>query len=166
MNLLPAVRGFLETHGEHGVRFGDSDDVALPYGSEEWFDWLMEAGFVLQELPRYYAERLGFRTWEQVTAHVQSSKWPPSWWADEDQRRTGSGSYWILSRSHSGGSRIDGATGAERGRDDESDQLIEGEYVHAGGPEGSQGEVRVDIDGEPGHSRPPLLTTLPTLRLV
>jgi hypothetical protein len=75
-------------HGEHGVRFGDSEDLTLPYQSKEWFDWLMEAGFVLEELPRYYTERLGLRTWEQVTAHVQSSKWPPSWWADEDRRRT------------------------------------------------------------------------------
>ena len=88
VKLLPAVRRFLEMHGQHGVRFGDSEDLALPYqSSEEWFDWLMEAGFALEELPRYYAERLGLRTWAQVTAHVQSSKWPPRWWADEDQRR-------------------------------------------------------------------------------
>jgi hypothetical protein len=37
--------------------------------------------------PRYYAERLAFRTWEEVSRHIQSSKWPPRWWADEDQRR-------------------------------------------------------------------------------
>ena len=59
--LLPAVRRFLQVHGEHGVRFGDSDDLNLPYhSSEEWFDWLMEAGFALEELPRYCAERLAF----------------------------------------------------------------------------------------------------------
>jgi hypothetical protein len=85
--LLPAVRRFLDVHGKHGVRLGDSEELGLPYrDSEEWFDWLTEAGFVVEELPRYYAERLGFRTWEEVTTHVQSSKWPPSWWADEDQR--------------------------------------------------------------------------------
>ena len=89
LELLPAVRRFLEMNGGHGVRFGDSEDLALPYQiSEEWFDWLMEAGFVLEELPRYYVERLGLRMWEQVTAHVQSSKWPPGWWADEDRRRS------------------------------------------------------------------------------
>ena len=41
---------------------------------------------MLEELPRYYAERLTFRTWEEVTRHIELSKCPPRWWADENQR--------------------------------------------------------------------------------
>ena len=85
--LLPAVRQFLQAHDAHGVRFGDADQVGIPWDCSEEFDWLMEAGFVLEETPRYYAERLGFRTWKEVTDHVQSSELRPHWWADEDRRR-------------------------------------------------------------------------------
>ena len=53
---------------------------------EGMFEWLMEAGFVLKELPRYYTERLGFRTWDEVTAHVQASELRPRWWDDEERR--------------------------------------------------------------------------------
>jgi hypothetical protein len=46
----------------------------------------MEAGFVLEELPRYYVERLGFRTWDEVAQHIRSSKRRPGWWDDEQER--------------------------------------------------------------------------------
>src|SRR5688572_19224774 len=57
--LLPAVRLFLEQHAGHRVRFGDIEDIPIPSVDDGLFDWLMEAGFVLEKLPRYYVERLG-----------------------------------------------------------------------------------------------------------
>ena len=90
MQLLPAVRRFLLDHGEHGVRFGDSDEVALPFlDSADALDWLMEAGFVLEEGPRYWAERLGLSTWDEVVAHVDRSQFKPSWWSDDAVRQAG-----------------------------------------------------------------------------
>jgi hypothetical protein len=62
MDPLPAVRRFLEQHSKHHVRFGDIEDIPIPSIEDGLFDWLMEAGFVLEELPRYYVERLGFRS--------------------------------------------------------------------------------------------------------
>ena len=84
--LLPAVRRFLEQHADHRVRFGDIEDIPIPSIEDGQFEWLMEAGFVLEELPRYYVERLEFRTWDQVAEHVERSKRGPSWWNDEDER--------------------------------------------------------------------------------
>jgi hypothetical protein len=70
--LLPAVRRFLTQHAEHHVRFGDIDDIPIPSIEAGLLDWLMEAGFVLEELPRYYIERLGFRTWDEVAVWWRS----------------------------------------------------------------------------------------------
>lgn len=89
MQLLPAVRRFLREHGEHGVRFGDSEEVALPSRDADALDWLMEAGFVLEESPRYWVERLGLSTWEEVVAHVDRSRFKPDWWADDAVRQAG-----------------------------------------------------------------------------
>jgi hypothetical protein len=86
VQLLPAVRRFLEQHAEHDVRFGDSEDIPIPLVTDGLFDWVMEAGFALEELPRYYVERLGFRTWDEVTEHIQSKKVPPGWWEVEEER--------------------------------------------------------------------------------
>jgi hypothetical protein len=85
--LLPAVRRFLKAHAGHEVRFGEDEEVGIPDSAAKGlFDWLMEAGFVLEELPRYYTERLAFRTWDEVTAHIQASTSRPRWWADEEER--------------------------------------------------------------------------------
>jgi hypothetical protein len=84
--LLPAVRRFLVQHAEHGVTFGDIEDIPIPSPKDGLFDWLMEAGGVLEELPRYYVERLGFRTWDEVAEHVRRSKQRPTWWEDADER--------------------------------------------------------------------------------
>jgi hypothetical protein len=85
VELLPNVRRFLETHRDHLLRYGDADELKIPFNSSEGlFEWLIEGGF--QELPRYYSERLGYRTWEEVVAHVSASTFPPSWWEDENER--------------------------------------------------------------------------------
>jgi hypothetical protein len=86
VELLPAVRRFLKQHAEHGVRFGDIEDIPIPSIADGLFDWVMEAGFVLEELPRYYVERLGLRRWDDVTEHIHSSKQRPGWWEFEEQR--------------------------------------------------------------------------------
>jgi hypothetical protein len=88
IQLLPAVRRFLEQHAEHEVRFGDIDDIPVPSVANGLFDWVMEAGFALEELPRYYVERLGFRTWDEVTEHIRNSKHQPGWWRLDDERMT------------------------------------------------------------------------------
>ena len=52
------------------------------------FEWLMDAGYVYQELPRYYVERLGFRRWAQVVEHVETTtNGPPWWWLDEEYQQ-------------------------------------------------------------------------------
>jgi hypothetical protein len=86
--LLPAVRRFFETHANHEIRFGDAEELDIPCSDDPaLLEWVMEAGFVLNELPRYYAERLGVRTWDEVVARVEAAKHPPRWWADEELRR-------------------------------------------------------------------------------
>ena len=88
VQLLPAVRRFLLEHCDHQVRFGDSEEVALPFlDSADGLEWLMEAGFVLEEGPRYWAERLGLTAWEEVSAHVASSRFKPHCWADDALRQ-------------------------------------------------------------------------------
>ena len=86
--LLPAVRRFLETHAGHDIRFGDADELDIPCSDDPaLLEWVMEAGFVLKELPRYYAERLGARSWDEVVALVEAANHPPRWWEDEGLRR-------------------------------------------------------------------------------
>jgi hypothetical protein len=55
-------------------------------GDYRLFDWLMDAGYVYEELPRYYAERLGFRLWAQVVEHVDTTANRPWWWLDEEYK--------------------------------------------------------------------------------
>src|SRR5262245_46195174 len=86
--LLPAIRRFLETHADHEIRFGDSEELDIPCSDDPAsLDWVMEAGFVLVELPRYYAERLGVRTWDEVVARLEGAPRQPYWWTDEELRR-------------------------------------------------------------------------------
>jgi len=86
--LLPAVRHFLKAHADHEIRFGDDEELDIP-GSDDpaLLEWVMAAGFVLTELPRYYAECLRIRTWDEVIARLEAAKHPPRWWADEELRR-------------------------------------------------------------------------------
>ena len=85
--LLPAVRQFLHVHRNHDVRFGDAQLLGITPmydGDYRLFEWLMEAGYVYEELPRYYVERLGFRQWSQVVEHIEGSQSCPWWWGDEE----------------------------------------------------------------------------------
>jgi hypothetical protein len=83
-DLLLHVRKFLTIHAVHAVRFGEFEEIGIP-DDERMFDWLQEAGDDLLELPRYYVDRLGLRSWDEVVAHVRAQ--PPYWWDDEELRR-------------------------------------------------------------------------------
>jgi hypothetical protein len=88
VKLLPAVRTFLEAHEKHQIMFGDGEELGLTPaydGDYRLFDWLMEAGDVYEELPRYYVERMGFRQWDQVVEHNSTGD-PPWWWGDDEYR--------------------------------------------------------------------------------
>ena len=88
--LLPAVRRFLALHANHEIRFGDAEELGIPCSDDPaLLEWIMEAGFVLKDLPRYYAERLGVRTWDELAARLEAAEEPPRWWADEELRRAG-----------------------------------------------------------------------------
>jgi hypothetical protein len=87
IKLLPAVRQFVEAHREHEVWFGDAQEFGITpmfKGDYRLFEWLMDAGFVYEELPRYYVERLGLRRWDQVVEHISTSENRPWWWLDEE----------------------------------------------------------------------------------
>jgi hypothetical protein len=85
--LLPAVRQFLHVHRDHEVQFGEGEGLGItPMYDRDYrlFEWLMEAGYVYEELPRYYVERLGFRRWSQVVEHIERSQSCPWWWHDDE----------------------------------------------------------------------------------
>ena len=57
-------------------------------GDYRLFEWLMDAGYAYEELPRYYVERLGFRRWAQVVEHVETTRnRPPWWWLDDEYQQ-------------------------------------------------------------------------------
>ncbi len=89
-DLLPSVREFLRVHAGHDVRYGDEEHIGIPtfewQGEYPLFEWVNEAGFVLEELPRYWVERLGFRTWPEVTRRIEALAHPPLWWQSEADR--------------------------------------------------------------------------------
>ena len=75
--VLPSVRRFLEEHGSHQIIFGTITEF-LSTGDESFLDW-MQVGFMPQLLPRYFVERLGFKTWDQVCNFVAENGSTP-WW--------------------------------------------------------------------------------------
>jgi hypothetical protein len=80
--VLPSVQTFLENHKEHQIVFGTQDEV-IARTDDEMFDW-MEVGHLLQPLPRYYVEVLGFTSWEQVLDRIAQENKEPWWMTDWD----------------------------------------------------------------------------------
>lgn len=76
--VLPAVRRFLEEHRTHQIVFGPSGDFLSP-DSSGLLDW-MQVGFLPLLLPRYFVERLGFKTWDQVSNFIARQDNSPWWW--------------------------------------------------------------------------------------
>ncbi|HLG15088.1 MAG TPA: hypothetical protein VJH03_11380 [Blastocatellia bacterium] len=75
--VLPSVRRFLIEHRRHRVVFGNTSDFLS--AGEAVFDW-MQVGSSLQLLPRYFVERLGLVTWDEVCREVANQDATPWWW--------------------------------------------------------------------------------------
>jgi hypothetical protein len=76
--VLPSVRGFLEDHRSHHIVFGNTADFLSPDG-DGLLEW-MQVGFLPLLLPRYFVERLGFKTWDQVSNFIARQDTTPWWW--------------------------------------------------------------------------------------
>ena len=76
--VLPSVRRFLDEHKTHRVVYGNTSDF-LSSASDGLLDW-MQVGFLPLLLPRYFVERLGFKSWDQVSSFVARQDSPPWWW--------------------------------------------------------------------------------------
>jgi len=75
--VLPSVRRFLEEHKSHNLLFGNTSDFLT--GEADLLDW-MQVGFLPVLLPRYFVERLGFKTWDQVASFISRQDSTPWWW--------------------------------------------------------------------------------------
>lgn len=76
--VLPSVRRFLEEHRSHRILFGPTSDFLSP-DANGLLDW-MQVGFLPLLLPRYFVERLGFKTWDQVSNFIARQDSTPWWW--------------------------------------------------------------------------------------
>lgn len=76
--VLPSVRRFLQEHRQHKVVYGNTADFMEASG-DGLLDW-MQVGFLPLLLPRYFVERLGFKSWDQVASFISRQDSPPWWW--------------------------------------------------------------------------------------
>ena len=58
----------------------DANPASTVYsGSDGLLDW-MQVGFLPLLLPRYFVERLGFKTWDEVASFIARQDNVPWWW--------------------------------------------------------------------------------------
>jgi hypothetical protein len=76
--VLPSVRRFLDEHRFHRIVFGNTGDF-LSLDDSGLLDW-MQVGFLPLLLPRYFVERLGFKTWDEVSNFIARQDSTPWWW--------------------------------------------------------------------------------------
>ena len=76
--VLPSVRRFMDGHRYHRIVFGNTADFLSP-DPDDILNW-MQVGFLPLLLPRYFVERLGFETWDQVAGFMAGQNSPPWWW--------------------------------------------------------------------------------------
>ena len=79
------IKLFLERHQEHDLIFAEDEDLPnCPMYDEDWrmFDWLDASPSTPDLSPRYFFERLGLRTWEQVIEWVARNDDFPWWWGE------------------------------------------------------------------------------------
>ena len=76
--VLPSVRRFLDEHRFHRIVFGNTGDF-LSLDDSGLLDW-MQVGFLPLLLPRYFVERLGFKTWDEVSNFISRQDSTPWWW--------------------------------------------------------------------------------------
>lgn len=84
-DVLPSVREFLAAHRDHTILFGESEDF-FSLDDESFLDW-KQLGRLLVELPRYFVEELGYKTWDEVCEYMAKQKGKPWWWELEWQDR-------------------------------------------------------------------------------
>jgi hypothetical protein len=87
--VLPTVRAFLETHGQHRLTYGDAEEI-VGLEPTAMFDWL-DAGYLPEMTPRYFVETLGFRSWSEVLTWARATEDRPWWWDEpelKDSART------------------------------------------------------------------------------
>ena len=78
--VLPSVRRFLDEHNCHQIVYGNTADfLGVGAGGDVLLDW-MQVGFLPLLLPRYFVERLGFKTWDQVANFISRQDTTPWWW--------------------------------------------------------------------------------------
>ena len=75
---FPMVRKFLTDHKYHRIVFGEEEEFA-PINDPDYLTW-MEAGESVKPTPRYLAEVLHFKTWDEANTYLQTLEMPPSWW--------------------------------------------------------------------------------------
>jgi len=82
--LLPEVRTFLEQHYTHDLTYGDGEDIGIvPVTDDEYgfLDWMnQDENETIDLVPRYFVERLGYDSWQQVTANIVQLEDKPWWW--------------------------------------------------------------------------------------
>ena len=77
-DVLPRVRTFLETHADHQLRFGDSEQIM---GLDElaFLEWL-DVSKAPKVGPRYLAEVLRLRLWVDAITWLRAQPRQPWWW--------------------------------------------------------------------------------------
>ena len=75
--VFPPLKEFLQEHRSHRVIFGELEGFAP---EDYYLDW-MQVGYCLEPSPRYLAQVLGLKTWEQVERYMTECGEPaPAWW--------------------------------------------------------------------------------------
>jgi hypothetical protein len=77
-SVFPSVRKFLMDHNHHRIVFGEEEEFA-PINTPDYLTW-METGQHPKPTPRYLAEVLQFKTWDDANAYLQTLEIPPPWW--------------------------------------------------------------------------------------
>jgi hypothetical protein len=76
--VFPSVQEFLSDHKHHRIVFGEEEEFA-PIDEPDYLTW-METGARAKTTPRYLAEVLHFKTWNDADAYLQTLDIPPAWW--------------------------------------------------------------------------------------
>jgi hypothetical protein len=76
--IFPTVHQFLTDHKQHRIVFGEEEQFA-PIDGPDYLAW-METGESVRPTPRYLAEILHFKTWDDAHAYLQTLEIAPAWW--------------------------------------------------------------------------------------
>jgi len=89
--LLPQVHTFIKLHEMHDLIYGDAEGIGIvPMTDNDYgfLDWMSaDADDTSDLLPRYFVEKLGYVSWQQVTMHIARLESKPWWWHDSEVRQ-------------------------------------------------------------------------------